>query len=86
LQQCHLIYQVLFCSRTHSQLAQFVGQIQKSPYSDLRVVTLGSRQSLCVNDQVNTVMLTTHVFMLQLGSLAEINEKCLDLQENVRTS
>ena len=37
--------QIYYCSRTHSQLAQFVREIQKSPFGeDTRVVTLGSRQ------------------------------------------
>ena len=36
---------IYYCSRTHSQLAQFVKEIQKSPYGDtIQVVTLGSRQ------------------------------------------
>ena len=38
-------WQVYYCSRTHSQLAQFVKEVQKSPYRDsIHVVTLGSRQ------------------------------------------
>lgn len=37
--------QIYYCSRTHSQLAQFVREVQKSPYGDrIHVVTLGSRQ------------------------------------------
>lgn len=37
--------QVYYCSRTHSQLAQFVHEFQKSPFGkDISVVTLGSRQ------------------------------------------
>ena len=38
-------FQIFYCSRTHSQLAQFVREVQKSPYSDeIQVITLGSRQ------------------------------------------
>lgn len=38
-------FQIFYCSRTHSQLAQFVREVQKSPFRDqTRVVTLGSRQ------------------------------------------
>jgi chromosome transmission fidelity protein 1 len=38
-------FQIYYCSRTHTQLAQFVREVQKSPYGDtISVVTLGSRQ------------------------------------------
>ena len=38
-------FQIYFCSRTHSQLSQFVREVIKSPYGDdTRVVSLGSRQ------------------------------------------
>lgn len=37
--------QIYYCSRTHSQLAQFVHEVQKSPFGkDTRLVSLGSRQ------------------------------------------
>ena len=39
------LLQIYYCSRTHTQLAQFVREVQKSPYSeDVQVITLGSRQ------------------------------------------
>ena len=42
---CSFFPQIYYCSRTHTQLAQFVREVQKSPYGDLvSVVTLGSRQ------------------------------------------
>lgn len=35
---------IFFCSRTHSQLSQFIGELKKSPYSkNVSVVTLTSR-------------------------------------------
>lgn len=41
----YLCPQIYYCSRTHSQLAQFVHEVQKSPFGkDISVVTLGSRQ------------------------------------------
>ena len=57
--------QVIICSRTHSQLAQFAGEIARyvraqnadaksgSEKYDLKVVTVGSRVQSCVNPAVN---------------------------------
>ena len=60
---------IFFCSRTHSQLSQFVREIKKSPFgSDISVVSLASRAVLCVNPAVK-----------KLQSQSAINEKCLDL-------
>lgn len=48
--------QIIFCSRTHSQLAQVLREIQRIPAQNvpegLSVVTLGSRSNLCVNDTI----------------------------------
>lgn len=63
--------QVIFCSRTHSQLTQFVGEIHRTKFSDLMsLVSLGSRQSLCINDEVR-----------RPRAPGLINEKCLELQK-----
>lgn len=62
--------QVIFCSRTHSQLSQFVGELHRTSFADtLSLVALGSRKALCVNDAVTA-----------LQSLSAINEKCMDMQ------
>ncbi|XP_044729931.1 ATP-dependent DNA helicase DDX11 [Chrysoperla carnea] len=62
---------IIFCSRTHSQLAQYVGEVLKSPFGKTtRVVTLASRQTYCINEAVK-----------KLKSLSIINERCLDLQQ-----
>lgn len=38
------VTKIFFCSRTHSQISQFIGELKKTVYSDTaRVVTLGSR-------------------------------------------
>ncbi|RNA00719.1 putative ATP-dependent RNA helicase DDX11 [Brachionus plicatilis] len=38
------VTKIYFCSRTHSQISQFIGELKKTIYSDtVRVVTLGSR-------------------------------------------
>ncbi|CAF4647698.1 unnamed protein product [Rotaria sp. Silwood1] len=65
------VQKIFFCTRTHSQISQFIGEVQKTKYVDqLRLVALGSRQNLCINESV-----------LKLKSLTLINEKCLDLQK-----
>eukprot|EP00048_Salpingoeca_helianthica_P019648 m.245302 g.245302 ORF g.245302 m.245302 type:complete len:861 (-) comp36257_c0_seq1:26-2608(-) len=64
------VTKILYCSRTHSQIGQFVSQLQSSPYADVRAVLLASRASMCVNEEVRA-----------LGSLGRINDKCLDLQD-----
>ena len=60
---------IFFCSRTHSQLSQFVREVKKSPFgSEVSLVSLASRAVMCVNPIVK-----------KLPSQAAINEKCLEL-------
>jgi len=59
---------VFYCSRTHSQLAQFVREIRKTAFKDVRVVSLGSRRTMCIHPRVK-----------QLQSDTAINDACLDL-------
>lgn len=81
---------IYFCSRTHSQLTQFVQEVRRvqlprlssltalngavdEPAEDhvvIKHVPLGSRKNLCINAKVS-----------QLGSVAAINERCLELQQ-----
>ncbi|XP_056272912.1 ATP-dependent DNA helicase DDX11 isoform X7 [Pseudoliparis swirei] len=66
------VNKIYYCSRTHSQLAQFVHEVQKSPFSkNISLVTLGSRQNLCINEEV-----------LRLGSIQRINDRCVEMQKN----
>ncbi|CAL8358727.1 unnamed protein product [Lota lota] len=66
------VTKIYYCSRTHSQLAQFVHEVQKSAFcKDVRVVTLGSRQNLCINEDVR-----------RLGSIQLINDRCMEMQKN----
>ncbi|MED6286463.1 DEAD H (Asp-Glu-Ala-Asp His) box helicase 11 [Characodon lateralis] len=66
------VTKIYYCSRTHSQLAQFVHEVQKSPFSkSISLVPLGSRQNLCVNEEVR-----------RLGSIQRINERCMEMQKN----
>ena len=62
---------IFYCSRTHSQLAQFVKEIQKTEFAaDIRLVSLASRSNMCINDSV-----------LSLKNNSMINERCLELQK-----
>uniref|UniRef100_A0A8U8B0W8 ATP-dependent DNA helicase DDX11 n=1 Tax=Geospiza parvula TaxID=87175 RepID=A0A8U8B0W8_GEOPR len=66
------VTKIYYCSRTHSQLSQFVREVQKSPFGkDTRLVSLGSRQNLCVNEEVRC-----------LGTLQLINDRCMEMQKN----
>lgn len=42
---------IYFCSRTHSQLSQFIKELRKTKFaSELKVVSLGSRKIFCINE------------------------------------
>lgn len=43
---------IIYCSRTHSQISQFVREVKKTAFSGCRCVVLGSRKQLCINDEV----------------------------------
>ncbi|KAI8379057.1 ATP-dependent RNA helicase chl1 [Radiomyces spectabilis] len=61
---------IFYASRTHSQLAQFAHEIKKTKYADeIRVLSLGSRQGLCINEKVQ-----------KLKNLNRMNEACLEMQ------
>lgn len=61
------VTKIFFCSRTHSQLAQFAREIRKTQWAAyVKVINLGSRQNLCINDAVR-----------KLGSLSLMNDRYL---------
>lgn len=62
--------QIFFCSRTHSQLSQLVGEVKSTTYN-VTSVSLASRQSYCINSSVN-----------KLRNGNQINEQCLELQKS----
>lgn len=67
---------IYFCSRTHTQLSQFIGELKRSSYSDfIRLVPLASRMSYCVNSNVR-----------RLKHVSIVNERCLQLQRKKTTS
>ena len=62
--------QVLYSSRTHSQLAQVIGEVKKTSLAGkVSVVTIGARKTLCINES--------------LGGLdgARLNDACRQLRE-----
>ncbi|KNC95958.1 DNA repair helicase (rad3) [Spizellomyces punctatus DAOM BR117] len=59
---------IIYCSRTHSQISQFIKEMKKTAYQTVKSVSLGSRQTMCINDSVK-----------QLKSVSRMNDKCLDL-------
>ena len=64
-EMCDILPQIYYCSRTHSQLSQFVREVQKSPFADeIRLVSLASRNNLCINPAVKA-----------LGSSSLVNER-----------
>ncbi|KAK1434113.1 hypothetical protein QVD17_11031 [Tagetes erecta] len=66
---------IYFCSRTHSQLSQFVKELKKTVFAnELRVACLGSRKNFCINEEV-----------LKVENSSLINERCLDLQKNKKS-
>ncbi|KAG9472205.1 ATP-dependent DNA helicase DDX11 isoform X4 [Eleutherodactylus coqui] len=66
------VTKIYYCSRTHSQLSQFVHELQKSPFGKgTRLVSLGSRQNMCVNEDVR-----------RLGTVQLINDRCMEMQKN----
>ena len=47
------LFKIFYCSRTHSQLSQFIHELRKSPYGEnTKVVALGSRQVACYVEAV----------------------------------
>ncbi|KAJ6222187.1 hypothetical protein RDWZM_000732 [Blomia tropicalis] len=65
---------IFYCSRTHSQLSQFINEIKKTKKSieydqSLMLTPLSSRVNYCVNEKVN-----------RFQNVNIINEKCNDLQ------
>lgn len=68
---------IFFASRTHSQLAQLVDELKKTPFGradePVRCISLGSRQHMCIHEGVR-----------KWGSLfgtEAMNERCLEMME-----
>ena len=65
--------QIIYCSRTHSQLFQFVNEIKKTKFNEdnLEVITLGSRKQLCI-----------HPVISKYQSVGRMNDACLNLKDS----
>ena len=70
--------QIIYTSRTHSQLSQFMNEVKKTKYgkpgTQMKIVQLASRSVLCINQQVRTA-----------SNFREINEKCKECVKNTMT-
>lgn len=68
---------IFFASRTHSQLAQLVQELKKTPFGraeePVRSIGLGSRQHMCIHDGVRK-------WGRMFGTEA-MNERCLEMME-----
>ncbi|KAJ2749850.1 ATP-dependent DNA helicase chl1 [Coemansia pectinata] len=67
------VTKIIYASRTHSQLQQFVNEIKRTQFASadkVKCVTLGSRMQLCVNDRARQGAQSVHA----------INERCLEMQ------
>lgn len=69
--------QILYCSRTHSQISQFIGEIKRCNklFENVRCISLGSRKNLCVNDSLKS----------RYTSDIALSEACLDLQKSKKS-
>ncbi|CAO1443026.1 unnamed protein product [Diamesa hyperborea] len=68
----HKPLQIFFCSRTHSQLNQIVGEVKNTIYKNsTRTISLASRSNYCINKSV-----------LDLKKNNLINDRCLELQKS----
>lgn len=67
---------IIYISRTHTQLDQFVNEIKRTTWNnDIKVIRLGSRAQLCVNPEI-----------AELKSRGLIDMKCKELIDQDNTS
>ncbi|ORX98335.1 DNA repair helicase [Basidiobolus meristosporus CBS 931.73] len=62
---------IIYCSRTHSQLSQFIHELKKTQFrEEVKSVSLGSRKLTCIYEPVQL-----------LNNVERMNDTCLDLQK-----
>ncbi|KAG0203919.1 DEAD H (Asp-Glu-Ala-Asp His) box helicase 11 [Mortierella sp. NVP41] len=78
------VLKIYYCSRTHSQLSQFVDELRKTSYGEhLHVVSLGSRKSLCINDRFRKKASTKASQSAEpIVQVNKLNDACLDAQKS----
>ncbi|KAI8352753.1 helicase C-terminal domain-containing protein [Mortierella sp. GBAus27b] len=78
------VLKIYYCSRTHSQLSQFVDELRKTSYGDhLHVISLGSRKSLCINSRFQQKASIKNTRSAEpIVSLNRLNDACLDAQKS----
>ncbi|KAI8602659.1 helicase C-terminal domain-containing protein [Dissophora ornata] len=78
------VLKIYYCSRTHSQLSQFIDELRKTSYGDhLHVISLGSRKSLCINDRFRqkAALKSSHTSE-PIVNVNKLNDACLDAQKS----
>lgn len=65
---------VFYCSRTHTQISQFVGEIKRTAFANARCITLGSRRNMCINPDI-----------VSYGSDSKMSEICLEMHRSKST-
>ncbi|KAF9541234.1 DEAD H (Asp-Glu-Ala-Asp His) box helicase 11 [Mortierella hygrophila] len=84
------VLKIYYCSRTHSQLSQFVDELRKTSYGEhLHVVSLGSRKSLCINDKFRKKASTKNPHSASgepVVQVNKLNDACLDAQKSGTSS
>jgi chromosome transmission fidelity protein 1 len=69
----HSGFRVLYCSRTHSQLSQFIGEVRRTPFVEQKppvaTTVLASRKQMCIHPEVR-----------RLRSATAVNDRCHELR------
>ncbi|KAF9352346.1 DEAD H (Asp-Glu-Ala-Asp His) box helicase 11 [Mortierella sp. AD094] len=78
------VLKIYYCSRTHSQLSQFVDELRKTSYGDhLHVISLGSRKSLCINERFRKLAsFKSNKTAEPIVNANKLNDACLDAQKS----
>ncbi|KAF9188409.1 DEAD H (Asp-Glu-Ala-Asp His) box helicase 11 [Haplosporangium sp. Z 11] len=78
------VLKIYYCSRTHSQLSQFIDELRKTSFGEhLHVVSLGSRKSLCINDRFRQkASIKNSKIPEPIVNVNKLNDACLDAQKS----
>ncbi|KFH65683.1 hypothetical protein MVEG_09156 [Podila verticillata NRRL 6337] len=79
------VLKIYYCSRTHSQLSQFIEELRKTSYGDhLHVISLGSRKNLCINEEFRKKAShkTKSAGASTTVNINKLNDACLDAQKS----